>query len=93
MPITAGPVVVRVTVSRGTRTIVLRMPLRVDAQASLRLVRRGVRVFSRTFSATRGANTVRVGVPRRVRHGRYRLVLLLQGPSDTSQRLSWPIAL
>jgi Divergent InlB B-repeat domain len=61
---------------RGSRRVVVRLSTSVAASLALRLeTRRGVRVASRVRALPAGTTTTRLGIPRRTRPGRYRLVV------------------
>jgi len=73
------------TTGRGRRRRI-RIPVRVNAPASVRaiLVKGRRRVVNRVFSLSPGSRVLRLGVPKRTRAGRYRVMLTIRDRAGTS---------
>jgi len=91
--IAAGAISVRVARSGTARSIWLRVTLRKNATCTVRLLRSGRPVLRRAMTANAGPHLLRVVIPKTIRHGRFRVSLVLAHGRAETQRLSWPVRL
>ena len=82
--------IARVAVARapGKRTIVLQLRVNRNTTARLRLVSHGRSVASGRYGVHPGTNVLRLGVPRRLAAGRYRLMISIVDPDGGTRVLS-----